>query len=65
MIGTLDLTCNHSTCKDAGSYTLPGRCSNCGTEFVMVLTKGHESPGMFLGARCSNCGCQRVSARAL
>jgi hypothetical protein len=56
----LDRTCGHTSCKDAGTYILPGRCSNCGREYQVRLTKGHEAPGSWMGAPCPNCGCSRV-----
>ena len=55
----LDLTCGE--CKDSGTYTLPGSCSNCGTDFVLVISRGHEAPFWGAWAYCPNCGCRRVS----
>lgn len=56
----IDTTCSHGSCKDAGSYVLPGSCSNCGEHYRVKITKGHEAPATFSGARCPNCGCSRV-----
>jgi DNA-directed RNA polymerase subunit RPC12/RpoP len=56
----LDATCGHGSCKDAGTYSMDGYCSNCGREYRLMLTKGHDAPGSWMGARCPNCGCAKV-----
>jgi hypothetical protein len=57
----LDISCKMACCAEKGTYTLPGSCSNCRKEYMLVMTRGHEKPDMFIGARCPNCGCDRVS----
>lgn len=56
----IDRTCGHSSCKHEGTYTMPGRCSNCGGEYTVKITKGHEAPSGYFGATCPNCGCGKV-----
>ncbi len=56
----IDVTCNHGYCKGVGTYVMPGRCSNCGAEYRVKITKGHDKPSFSFGATCPNCGCQRV-----
>lgn len=56
-MAALDATCTDAACRDKGTYTVPGRCSNCFTEYEMTLTKGHDVRGH---ATCPNCGCDRV-----
>lgn len=57
----LDARCGHPDCKGKGHYFLAGRCFNCGIEYQMKLTRGHEAPT--LGAECAHCGCYRVKAQ--
>lgn len=48
--------------KSAGTYTLSGRCINCGRHFDVKHSKGFVAGD----ADCPNCGCKRVrSAPAL
>lgn len=57
----IDKTCGHQRCEGAGTYTMPGRCGNCGSDFTVRMTKGHEKPFGFFGATCPRCGCNKVS----
>jgi DNA-directed RNA polymerase subunit RPC12/RpoP len=57
----IDNTCGHGGCEGAGTYTLPGRCSNCGREYQVKNTKGHDKPYGFFGVTCPNCGCRKVT----
>jgi DNA-directed RNA polymerase subunit RPC12/RpoP len=59
-VAVIDKQCGHSSCKGAGTYTMPGRCSNCGREYLVRCTKGHEAPTGYFGATCPNCGCSKV-----
>lgn len=46
-----------------GSYSLPGRCSNCGWTGEMKISLGFEAPTFGIGGRCErcpNCGCRTV-----
>jgi DNA-directed RNA polymerase subunit RPC12/RpoP len=61
----LDYSCNIGSCKGAGHYYVRGVCGNCGSEFKMKLSQGHEKPSSFLSARCPTCGCNRVSGQEL
>lgn len=61
MVAVVDGTCGHPECKDQGTYTMPAKCWNCGKEYALRLTRGHETPT--LGQTCPNCGCNRVKAK--
>lgn len=57
----IDATC--PGCSETDTYTMPGTCSNCGQDYTVKLTKGHERPGGFFGALCPACGCSKVSCQ--
>lgn len=60
MAELLDATCTVGSCKHSGTYEMPGSCSNCGADYTVRLSKGHERPSSWLGLRCPKCGCSRV-----
>ncbi len=57
MTETVDRTCSMESCKEKGTYTLKATCSNCGHEFYVKYTKGHEHDGS--RAPCPACECDR------
>jgi hypothetical protein len=63
--GVIDKTCGDRLCKHKGTYSVRGQCVNCGDEFRLIITKGHEKPGSIVGAECPTCGCRRVAGREL
>jgi DNA-directed RNA polymerase subunit RPC12/RpoP len=64
-LALLDNTCPHGGCEHAGVYYVRGSCSNCGDEFRLKLTKGHEKPSHWLGLRCPTCGNHKVGGHEL
>lgn len=61
----IERLCSDRFCARKGTYTVRGQCTNCGSEFALRLTKGHEKPGGFMGFECPTCGCRRVAGHEL
>ena len=53
MIPTLDQRCSHETHRRDDVYELPAHCYNCGTQYIAVISRGHEFNS---GDRCPHCG---------
>lgn len=53
-----------STCSQQGpSYSMTGQCTNCETEYLLVIPYSHEKPTFSFGWKCTYCGCNRVWAK--
>lgn len=54
VLPVVDARCDSPECKSrtSESYTVPGRCLNCGQRFVVLSRKGDKTP---LAVECPNC----------
>jgi hypothetical protein len=52
--------------SDKPVYRMPGRCTNCGSVFILLIAKGRSVPSGTIGGRreatCLNCECDTVVA---
>ena len=53
--------------EQLGSYKLKGRCNNCGSDCVVVFTKGYRPHDLSYSYRpkCPMCGCDTLMWRGL
>jgi len=47
--------------KENGTYTVPWKCNNCGQEFLVKSTKGHEQAGYHV--QCPTCNVRGHSSK--